>query len=320
MRLADYRQIIEQRINKQSNTSTFKGDINDEIVNALQWHANQVYPWNELRQLDSFSTVINQYEYYLPSSNDIDKIINIFHKQYEAYTDIEVVNHRKFFGSMLSTTGTRSEPLFAIIEQKVGVYTQPSTASTLTVYSSSTSDTTQQVRIHGIVNNQPDFETIDLNGTTAANGTKSFSKVYGFCKTGATVGYVTLEATPTTLGLIPAGKTTLECKYSSIKLYPIPSSEITIYFYYKRKQYKLYDDNDFSILSDDHDNAILLLAEYLILREPKTMALYEAALKELIAKEEAVMDEPAIIESRFSSNFLISGLSTLGNKYAVTPL
>lgn len=304
MRLADYRSILEQRINKQSNTNTFRNDLSDEISLAVQSHANNAYPWGELKQQDSFSTVASQREYIIPTGNDIDKINNLWHEVNDSFEPIPIASHNDYYRSNLSSTETSTYPNFAVIEQKIGMLAQPESAGPLTVVSSSSADVSIATTVFGLVSGYPDSETITTNatnGTTGSVGSKSFSKVYGFIKSATTTGRITLTSPPNTIAVIPAGKQTQEARYYSILLHPIPDSVQTIKYFYKRKQAALTNDNDFSILSDDHDNAILLLAEYFVLREPKTMALYEAFLKELIAKEQSVMNEPCFLEKRFAS-------------------
>jgi len=52
---------------------------------------------------------------------------------------------------------------------------QPSSASAITVVSSSASDTTQTVQIRGVVGNAETYESITLTGTTNASGSKPIS-------------------------------------------------------------------------------------------------------------------------------------------------
>lgn len=319
MHLAYYQPILAQRINKQSASGSFNSDLRSEISLACQKHANTSYRWSELYQKDTLPLVATQSEYVIPTYNNIDSIIQLWHEENSQINPIQIVSHRKFNSSGLSTTQTETYPECAIIEQRTGVYTQPTAASTLTVSSSSALDIGISTRVYGIVNGFNDSETITTHatdGTLGVSGTKQFTKVYGWVKASTTIGVLTLSAVPTTIAQIPTGEQTLESRYFSIKFWPIPSSVVNVYYYYKRKQYQLIDDNDFSILSDDHDNAILLLAEYFVTREPKTMALYEATLKELIAKEPAVMDEEVFLDKRFT-DYPRSGVSiSLGDNYA----
>lgn len=69
----------------------------------------------------------------------------------------------------------------------------PLAASTVDIVSASTSDTTQQVRISGLINSVLDDEIITLNGTTVAVGSSSFSAIYGVRKTATTLGRVTVN-------------------------------------------------------------------------------------------------------------------------------
>lgn len=69
----------------------------------------------------------------------------------------------------------------------------PLSASTVDIVSASASDTTQQVRISGLINGVLDDEIITLNGTTVATGASSFSAIYGVRKTASTLGRVTVN-------------------------------------------------------------------------------------------------------------------------------
>ena len=72
--------------------------------------------------------------------------------------------------------------------------TQPSSESTVSVSSSSSSDTSQKVIIEGLVNSLEDFEVVSLNGTTSVSTSKSFSYIKGIRLDSVTAGDVTVTS------------------------------------------------------------------------------------------------------------------------------
>jgi len=70
--------------------------------------------------------------------------------------------------------------------------TQPGSTTTTKAVSDSTSDTTQTVTIWGLVNGLLESETIELNGTSAVSGTKTFSEI-SCIKKSTTTGTVSIK-------------------------------------------------------------------------------------------------------------------------------
>lgn len=77
--------------------------------------------------------------------------------------------------------------------------------STVEVVSSDAGDTTQSVTVYGISGGAAARETIVLNGTSAATGTTTFSKVVGFTIDAACAGTVTVSDGSNTIGTVSAG-------------------------------------------------------------------------------------------------------------------
>lgn len=119
-------------------------------------------------------------------------------------------------------------PSYARLFEVVGVDTQPSSASIITLVSSDGTDTTQKVLVKGLVGGYLDYEQVSLNGTTSAVTSKSFSAVYALTKSDTTAGYVTAtsNAGVVTNGVLAPQDKTLRLR--KIRLYPIPSSTLTI--------------------------------------------------------------------------------------------
>jgi len=142
------------------------------------------------------------------------------------------------------------------------VINQPRTASVITIVSSSTADTSQQVTVFGTVSSYPDSETITLNGTSGVAGTKSFSKIDRITKDASTTGRITCTANSAadSIAVIPTGDTANSQMYKKIQVFPSPDKayEIKIMFY--KEVQRLVNDDDIHELGQDFDEAIVLLA------------------------------------------------------------
>jgi hypothetical protein len=131
---------------------------------------------------------------------------------------------------------------------------QLSTADTIEVLSSSTSDTTQKVYLRGYdTNGQELDESITLTGTSAAASTNTYTAfsitdpttgLSMVSKDGDTVGSVTVrEATSdTVLGRLGPKERAL--RHRIIRLHNVPSAADTIYIGYKEPIRKLINDGD----------------------------------------------------------------------------
>lgn len=138
-------------------------------------------------------------------------------------------------------------------------------ASTITISSSSSSDTSIDVTIFGVVSGYPDYETITTNasnGTTAVAGNKSFTSVERVVKAASSVGRITVTAnsTNTNVAVLPVGDTTSGIVYRKIQLYPLPSTVFTMNVQYYKDPYRLVNSGDVHELGQDFDEAIILLA------------------------------------------------------------
>jgi hypothetical protein len=121
---------------------------------------------------------------------------------------------------------------------------QPSSASTITIVSGSASDTTQKVRIKGLVSSAQNYELLTLNGTTTVAGTLSFSEVTQISKDNTTTGAITVTDTSgsTTLAVIPRFKYASE--YQEINFYHIPDDTYTIAVHGMRRPLDMVNSED----------------------------------------------------------------------------
>lgn len=197
-------------------------------------------------------------EYPLPTQ--CGKVAFLWH---EYFGNPCVLNYNPSFdflgwGTNLVTEGTPSE-YFTWAEDMV--LRQPNSASVVTVVSSSASDTTAQVTVFGTVSGYPDQETITLNGTTSAAGTKSFTKVERIVKDATTVGRVTATSNGgnVTLAVLPVGDGTAGITYKKVRLWPVPDNVFPVNVWYYKMPWRLVNDDDVHELGQEFDEALILL-------------------------------------------------------------
>ena len=145
------------------------------------------------------------------------------------------------------------------------VISQPLAATTVTISSSSSLDTSIPVTIFGTVSGYPDYETINTNssdGTTTATGTKLFTDVERVAKGGSCIGRITCTTNSgnNTLAVLPVGDTTATIQYRKVQFYPLPNGVYPIHVQYYKDPYRLVNDNDIHELGQEFDEAIILLA------------------------------------------------------------
>ena len=138
-------------------------------------------------------------------------------------------------------------------------------SSAVTIFSSSSSDTSIQVTVFGIVQGYPDYEVITTNasnGTTPVVGDKSFSSVERITKNQTTIGRISCTANSGNVlaGVLPVGATTTGPYYTRVQLYPLPNAVFPINCYYYKLPYQLINDGDVPELGEDFSEAIILLA------------------------------------------------------------
>ncbi len=133
------------------------------------------------------------------------------------------------------------------------VLVQPTSASTVTFVSGSTADTTQKVRIFGVVSGNDTFEDVTLNGTTPVSSSNSYTELKMISKD-LTTGRITISGGAT--GSIAPWD--YQSRYRRIRLYPIPTASQAILVEATRRFPRITSDED-TILLGKCEPAIFLL-------------------------------------------------------------
>lgn len=105
---------------------------------------------------------------------------------------------------------------------------QPSSASVVTIVSSSASDTTQKVRVNGTVSGVDDTELLTLNGTSSVAGSKSFTALHSITRDNTTTGRVTATTNSGGVTVATFAPNELGITRQMIRLFPVPAGAYSL--------------------------------------------------------------------------------------------
>lgn len=271
------RTYVQMQSNVGSNiqdTSTNTKNIIKRCINDAYIDALRRYNWEFFNYDYSFVTVAGTKDYVLP--RDFGK---------ELYV-IDDTNNLNLIGKTAQrlakdvpgdqdTQGTVVE--YAILKKRV--IKQPTTASQITIVSTSPSDVSQTVFIRGIVNGYETVESVVLSGTTEVTTDQSFESIIHITKSGETVGRVLVAVAGTTGGFLvdelgdtitdelgnPIGEGSgtdaiiialiapevLDYRVSCIRFHYVPTTGLTILIPYKINPFPLNYDYDAPLVPAD---------------------------------------------------------------------
>lgn len=227
-------------------------------------------PWMALLRNTTFSAV-SGLDYFI-TGQEVDQIINISQRQ----TPI-VLALAKYYALLtrnLDIITTTGYPVTATPGGDIGVKVALPSDGTIVVVSSSSSDTTQTVRIQGYSASTklPIAETVTLNGTTNVTSANSYSSSEGyepkFSKSADTTGIITITRSGTTISEL--APTEREAKYRKWKVWPVFSTNLTMYLTFKKRVYQMSSDVDTPEI--ECDNAIVMFAFARCLQEKRQIA------------------------------------------------
>lgn len=204
-------------------------------------------------------TILGQEKYNLPIQTSKPAIL--WHEANNYPFVMSYVPNRAFLETQRDFDESDTPELYMMWGEDC-VINQPRTASVITCTSTSASDTTPQVTIHGTVSGYPDSETVTLNGTTEVASTKAFSYIDRISKDASTIGRVTVTANSAadSIAVIPAGDTANSQMYKKVQIFPSPDAIYQIKVMYYKEVQRLVNDDDIHELGQDFDEAIILLA------------------------------------------------------------
>ena len=242
--------------------SEVKGKIHNSSLNDIKLNrwANlaQDYVWTyaDLKSAEynsTFSCVANKEIYYIDANiGRIKSMVNVTNEYPMTETSENTLND---IDPARTNTGT---PAFYSLFGKSEVSAQPSIASQITIVSSSAADTTQSVRIIGLVSGVETAENKALNGIVPATTTATFAinGILGVRLSAACAGNITVSAGAATLVIIPVGK--LYKMYQPVKLAPIPSGTDSIRVCYIQGPRPMISDYDIPDLPPEFHSLVIM--------------------------------------------------------------
>lgn len=203
--------------------------------------------------------IYGQEFYNLPIQTNKEAII--YHEKFGFPFALRYLTSREFYASSVNTIISYTPTHYHMWDMDA-VIAQPTSASVITISSSSSADTTQSVTVFGLVSGYPDSEILNLNGTNSVAGSKSFTSLDRVTKNASTTGRVTVTSNSagTTVAVIPTGYQTDAIRYKKIQVFPLPDSAFPIQTYFYKQPYRLVNDGDVHELGDAFDEAIILLS------------------------------------------------------------
>jgi hypothetical protein len=198
--------------------------------------------WSFNRRKTTLATAASTEFYQLP--RDVDKIGLI--RQITTPTKINFIPDDLFYEYIPYPTATGNPRWYRIWEEE-GVEVRLSTDDMIEVLSSSSSDTSQTVRIVGYdTNGLLRTESLTLTGETAVAGTITYDagKILRVSKSADTTGIITVREKTADTTLVKLAPTERTARFKIISFYPIPSSAITLYIEYFTAIRRLEGDND----------------------------------------------------------------------------
>lgn len=210
--------------------------LNDRLVEILR----RLNLLNTSRVGYSFSTSAGVEDYVMP--DDFGKEISVYDKtNLRPLGRMDIQEWIRDFGTTQDVAGAVFN--YLILDSPVKL--QPSSAGTVTVVSSSASDTSGPVvYVKGILaDGTEDYETITLTGTSNATGTKSFARILMLSKSGVTVGAITVTRGSDTLAVMARNRQA--SRYKIMRLISIPVGASTIELSYLQKIIQLSQDYDY---------------------------------------------------------------------------
>lgn len=204
-------------------------------------------------------TLYGQEEYNAPEQ--LGRIGCLWHEKLGFPYQMEYVTDLEFY-SCSSPIENQYIPIYYRMWGDNWVIQQPFQPSVISLSSTSSLDTSIEVTVFGDVGGYPDYEIINVNGVTAASGSKVFQSIERIAKNASSTGRITLTANTgsCTVAVLPVGLTTSGMQYRKIQLWPLPSDVFNINVQYYKEPYRLVNNGDIHELGMEFDEAIILLA------------------------------------------------------------
>lgn len=227
------------------DTSTASQTIIKNYVNDIYFDILKRINWQDIDDDYTFSTVAGTKDYVLPSN--FGKEVYVFNSSTNVeLSSITMQELVKDFASGINSSGDIQR--YMIIDRQIRQ--QPSSASALSIVSTSASDTTQVVRVKGANSLGVELdESVTLTGTTPATTTNTYTEVRSITKSSTTAGYVTVTSNSGAITNAIMAPADLAYLVKVIRLHYTPTSVQTISLPYLIRPKPMVSDYDQPVIN-----------------------------------------------------------------------
>lgn len=233
-------------ITMKTDVGEFIGDTTSSFLLKIGKYLNfryrdilRRYPWKQIFGSTTITTVANQATYPMPW--DFEEPVYMFDN-----TNKVPLWEKPEIGAQNDTTLIGSSQYFSIKESSCAA--QPTSASTLSVVSTSASDT-GFVFIKGTLSTGVEVvETVTLTGTTPVVPTNTYTGVVQISKNAISVGTITITSNSGAVTIAVLGPRQMQARYRILQLFYIPVATTSVIVRYKKRVLPLVNDYDYPLI------------------------------------------------------------------------
>ncbi len=250
-------------LNIYSNVGSDIQDTSSAMATHIKRFSNEAYfeilrrlNWNGINPSYTVAVIAGTQDYILPSDFDKEKYVyDATNLLYIPFISLEELVEK--FPDNLSSQG--SVERYSIFRD--AVRKQPTSASVLTIVSSSSADTTQTVRVKGTDSNDVELdESVTLTGTTNATTSNTYNSIRSVTKSASTTGRITITSNSSAVTVAVMAPADIDYKVIKLRLHQTPNNALTLNVPYHIKPYPMSSDYDVPII--DCADGIELGARY----------------------------------------------------------
>jgi hypothetical protein len=235
--------ILSNVQNEITDTSTSIQSIIKNYINRRYFQILRAINWEYINSSYTFNTVAGTQNYVLP--DDFGKPLVV--RDVTNNREISEIDYQNLISknvSNFSTAGIINQ--YSILEDKI--QNQPTSASQLSIVSSSVSDTTQSIFIRGISSGAETYETVALNGTSSADTVNSYTRIISISKDTTSTGVVTITSNSGAVTIVVIAPVATTPFFKKIAFHYVPTGVVTIAIPYYVKPFPMVNDNDYPII------------------------------------------------------------------------
>lgn len=222
------------------DTSSAMATICKRYCNDIYFDILKRINWKDINDSYTFSTVAGTSDYALPQN--FGKEVYVFNSSTNVeLSPITMQELVRDYADGLSSSGDIAR--YLIVNKPVKK--QPTSSSTLSIVSSSASDTTQSVYIVGIDSNEVELsEEVVITGTTPVASVNSYTSIRSISKSAITTGRITITSNSGAVTVAVMSPNDKAYSVVSVRLHYTPTSVVTISMPYIINPYPLVNSYD----------------------------------------------------------------------------